>query len=147
MPKYTLVQTIGQTPLQCQYVSLLLSSLGFRRVIQSSTSFRLGCPPMAEDLAAELGKVEKELEQKIAEASHVGDLLIEFGSLLKDEPWEVATSGQGVRVPREVFTHRARSDIDRAIEISLASQPVRNLLRDIRELRARKDKLEEELGK
>ena len=102
---------------------------------------------MAEDLAAEFGKVEKELEQKIAEASHVGDLLIEWGSLLKDEPWEVATSGQGVRVPREVFTHRARSDIDRAIEISLASQPVRNLLRDIRELRARKDKLEEELGK
>ncbi len=102
---------------------------------------------MAEVLAAELEKVGKELEQKIADANNIGGLLINFGILLKDKPWEVAIGGQGVIVPRDAFTHRVRSDIDRAIEMSFDSRPVKNLLRDIWDLRARKTDLEKKLGK
>ncbi len=102
---------------------------------------------MAEDQAAELEKVDKELEQKIAEASHLGDLLIEFGTLLKDKPWEVAIGGQGLIVPRDAFTHLVRSDIDRAIEMSFDNRPVKKLLRNLRDLRARKAELEKKPGK
>ena len=98
---------------------------------------------MAEDLAAELGKVEKELAEKLAEAARIGDCLVVLGNRLKREPWQWVLGGHSKPHHDAMPTFNVESVVSSALD----RKHMKKLLSDIRVLRAQKANLEAELRK
>ena len=98
---------------------------------------------MAEDLAAELGKVEKELAEKLAKAARIGDCLVVLGNRLKREPWQWVLGGHSKHHQDAMPTF----DVESVVSSALDRKHMKKLLSDIRVLRAQKAKLEAELRK
>ncbi len=98
---------------------------------------------MAEDLAAELEKVETELAEKLAEAARIGDCLVVLGNRLKREPWQWVLGGHPNPHHDAISTINVESEVSSALD----RKHMKKLLSNIRDLRARKAELEKKLGK
>ena len=98
---------------------------------------------MAEHRAAKLGKVEKELAEKLAEAARIGDCLVVLGNRLKREPWQWVLGGHSKPHHDAMPTFNVESVVSSALD----RKHMKKLLSDIRVLRAQKAKLEAELRK
>ncbi len=98
---------------------------------------------MAEDLTAELEKVETELAEKLAEAARIGDCLVVLGNRLKREPWQWVLGGHPNPHHDAISTFNVESTVNSALD----RKHMKKLLSDIRDLRARKAELEKKLSK
>jgi hypothetical protein len=92
---------------------------------------------MHSHLAEQWAQTQKELTQRVVEAEHIGDCLIELGKRLKQEPWMYATG----------WLHNTSPDADTAclieteIEEPLDKHRLMWLLDEIRILRRREAEL------
>ena len=98
---------------------------------------------MAEDLTAELEKVETELAEKLAEAARIGDCLVVLGNRLKREPWQWVLGGHPNPHHDAISTFNVGSTVNSALD----RKHMKKLLSDIQVLRARKAELEKKLSK